>query len=164
MVIQCIDVLFLCETNCATSLMAEALLNRRSDGRIRAFSAGNRPGAVLLPEARAALAQRAIPIDGLAPKPWQIFGLPDGPRPHIVVDLATLTWIEPDCARLAQVLTLRWPLRDPALVDRHAERLQVTEAVFGALSERISSELMRRIDGVRHALDSGAPPSLARRA
>lgn len=151
-IMRSVDVLFLCETNSATSLMAEALLNLKADGQVRAFSAGSRPAAAILPEASQALGQRAIATDGLEPKSWSIFALPGGPRPHIVVDLATVTWTEPECARLAEVLTLRWPLRDPALVERRIERRQVTEAVFGVLAERISGELMRRIEGVRQSL------------
>ena len=87
---QVVDVLFLCETNSATSLMAEALLNQRGDRFVRAFSAGSRPAAAMLPEARATLSQRAIPTDGLEPKSWTMFGMPGGVRPHLVVDLATL--------------------------------------------------------------------------
>ncbi len=156
---QTVDVLFLCETNSATSLMAEALLNQRGDTRIRAFSAGSRPAAALLPEAEQALSQRAIPTDGLEPKSWTIFALPGGLRPHIVVDLATVTWTEPDCAALAEYATLRWPLRDPALVERKADRRAVTETVLNALQTRIEGELMRRIDGVRQTIDGEQSPA-----
>lgn len=154
---QTVDVLFLCETNSATSLMAEALLNQRGDTRVRAFSAGSRPGAGLLPEAAAALAQCAIPTDGLEPKSWTIFALPGGLRPHIVVDLATVTWTEPDCAALAEYATLRWPVRDPALIERKADRRAVAETVLNALQARISGELMRRIDSVRQTIDAENP-------
>ncbi|WP_237152626.1 arsenate reductase/protein-tyrosine-phosphatase family protein [Oryzibacter oryziterrae] len=153
-VMQTVDILFLCETNSATSLMAEALVNQRSDGSYRAFSAGSRPAAVILPEARMALQQRAIPTDGLEPKSWTIFNLPGGLKPHIVVDLATVTWTEPECAKLAEYATLRWPLRDPALVERKGERRQITEAVLGALITRINGELVRRVEGARHSMAS----------
>lgn len=156
---QTVDVLFLCETNSATSLMAEALLNHRGDTRVRAFSAGSRPAAALLAEAEHALSQRAIPTDGLEPKSWTIFALPGGLRPHIVVDLATVTWTEPDCAALAEYATLRWPLRDPALVERRADRRIVAETVLNALQTRIDGELMRRIDGVRQTIDGQNPPA-----
>jgi arsenate reductase (thioredoxin) len=156
---QTVDVLFLCETNSAASLMAEALLNHRGDTRIRAFSAGSRPAASLLPEAEQALGQRAIPTDGLEPKSWTIFALPGGLRPHIVVDLATVTWTEPDCAALAEYMTLRWPLRDPALVDRKAERRGVADTVLNALQTRIDGELMRRIESVRQAMNGENPPA-----
>jgi arsenate reductase (thioredoxin) len=151
-VMQTVDILFLCETNSATSLMAEALVNQRADGSYRAFSAGSRPAGMILPEARMALNQRAIPTDGLEPKSWTIFNLPGGLRPHIVVDLATVTWTEPECTKLAEYATLRWPLRDPALVERKGERRQITEAVLGALITRINGELLRRIEGARQAI------------
>lgn len=157
---QVVDVLFLCETNSATSLMAEALLNQRGDARVRAFSAGSRPAAAMLAEARATLCQRAIPTDGLEPKSWSIFTLPGGLRPHLVVDLATVTWTEPECAKLAEYATLRWPLRDPGLVDKRTERRTVTEAVYGALSDRIQGELMRRIEAVRQMMGSDDPRSM----
>lgn len=157
---QVVDVLFLCETNSATSLMAEALLNKRGDSRVRAFSAGSRPATAMLAEARMALSQRAISTAGLEPKSWTFFSLPGGIRPHIVVDLATVTWTEPECAKLAEYVTLRWPLRDPALVERRADRRAVTEAVLGALSDRIQSELMRRIDSVRQMIASDHPQSM----
>lgn len=150
---QTVDVLFLCETNAATSLMAEALLNQRGDTRVRAFSAGSRPATAMLVEAKQVLAQRAVATDGLEPKSWTIFALPGGLRPHIVVDLATVTWTEPDCARLAEYATLRWPLRDPALVERKADRRLVAETVANSLAPRIAGELMRRIEGVRQAMN-----------
>ena len=157
---QVVDVLFLCETNSATSLMAEALLNQRGDRFVRAFSAGSRPASAMLPEARATLSQRAIPTDGLEPKSWTMFGMPGGVRPHLVVDLATVTWTDPESAKLAEYATLRWPLRDPALVERRAERRTVTEAVFGALTDRIQSELTRRIEAVRQLMANNTPQSM----
>lgn len=66
---QTVDVLFLCETNSATSLMAEALLNQRGDIRVRAFSAGNRPAAALLPEAGRRSANGQSPPTASSPSP-----------------------------------------------------------------------------------------------
>lgn len=137
-----IDVLFLCETNAATSLMAEAVINGRNDHRIRAFSAGRTPGLRLLDEAREALRRRAISTDGLEPKAWTIFSLPGAPRPDLVIDLATVTWTSPDVRSLVEGPVIRWPLRDAALVDSRRERRAVAEAVFEALATRIQDELM----------------------
>lgn len=146
-----IDVLFLCETNAATSLMAEAIVNHRGDPRIRAFSAGRVPAERPLSEALSALAARAIPVDALEPKAWSIFALPGARRPDLVVDLATVTWTDSDIAGLCAQPVLRWPLRDPSLVESRAERRPVTEAVLQSLIGRIESELMRR---------AGLPPVL----
>lgn len=137
-----IDVLFLCETNAATSLMAEAVVNHRNDLRIRAFSAGRTPGGRLLDEARDALRARAIATEGLEPKAWTIFSLPGAPRADLVIDLATVTWTSPEVRSLANGPVMRWPLRDAALVDSRRERRAVAEAVFEALTARIQDELM----------------------
>lgn len=137
-----IDILFLCETNAATSLMAEALVNHRNDLRVRAFSAGRAPGAALLPEARMALAAAAVPTDGLEPKSWSIFALPGCPRPDVLVDLATVTWTSPEVKQLCDGPVIRWPLRDAALVEARRERRSVADAVFQALRARIEADLM----------------------
>lgn len=136
-----IDVLFLCETNAAVSLMAEAWVMHLGDPRLRAFSAGRTPAAALLPEARAVLAERAVATDGLEPKALSIFTLPGAPRPDLVVDLATVTWTDPEIAAMAGGAVLRWPLRDPALVERR-ERRAVADAVFRQLRSRIEGELV----------------------
>lgn len=139
-----IDVLFLCETNAATSAMAEAILNAKADLRIRAFSAGRDPAARLLPEAVAALAARAIPTDGLEPKSCSIFAFPGAPRPDLIVDLATVTWTNPEFVQLSGGAILRWPLRDPALIAHPRERRTVAEAVLDVLVNRIDEELVGR--------------------
>jgi len=142
---QSFDVLFLCETNAAVSLMAEALVNHRADPRIRAFSAGRNPAPRMLEEARAALAAAAVPADGLEPKAWTIFSLPGARRPDVVVDLATVTWTGPGVSAFPDVPVLRWPLRDPALATDRRERRGLAEVVRDALSGRIADELAARL-------------------
>jgi arsenate reductase len=143
-----IDVLFLCETNAATSLMAEAIVNHRNGLRFRAFSAGRNPAAAILAETIAVLGARAIPTDSLEPKSWSIFTLPGAPQPDLVIDLATVTWTDGDLPMLSGARTLRWPLRDPALVENRRERRPVAEAVLDALIGRIDDELTRRIAAI----------------
>lgn len=61
-------VLFLCTGNSARSQMAEALLNRKGQGRFHAESAGSRPAARVNPYAIQALADIGIPWDGHMPR------------------------------------------------------------------------------------------------
>jgi arsenate reductase len=152
-----IDVLFLCETNAAVSLMAEAVVNHRGDPRIRAFSAGRTPADAMLPEARAALAAAALPADGLVPKSWAIFTLPGARRPDLVVDLATVTWTDPDLQKLTDAAILRWPLRDPALAESRRERRHLAEQVRDVLMSRIDGEILGR---VAFPLVPGAAPAM----
>jgi arsenate reductase (thioredoxin) len=147
-----IDVLFLCETNAATSLIAEALVNHRDDPRFRAFSAGRMPARTVLPEAREALVARGIDAEALAPKPWSIFALPGARRPDLVVDLAAVTWTLTDTTgfvedadihrgwRLSKGL-VHWPLRDPSLIAGRAERRAVAEKVLENLEDRLTEQL-----------------------
>jgi arsenate reductase len=141
-----IDVLFLCETNAAASLMAEALVNHRASAQFRAFSAGRVPARSLLAEARRVLEAEAIPVDALEPKAWSIFALPGGRRPDLIVDLATVSWTTPELVEIAGGAVLRWPLRDPALQERPMERFAVAREVFAQLASRIESRLLTRLD------------------
>lgn len=78
-------------------------------------------------------------------------------RPHIVVDLATVTWTEPDYAAWPNMRRCagRCAIR---LVERKASRA-VTETVLNALETRISGELLRRIEAsVRRSMARTRPP------
>ncbi len=148
-----IDVLFLCESNAALSLIAEALVNDREDPRLRAFSAGRAPAGQMLPEAREALAAFSLSSDGLEPKAWTIFALPGSRRPDVVVDLATVSWTDPRVADLADAPILRWPLRDPALARTRRERRDLADLVVRELGARIGDDLLARM---------APPPSFGR--
>ena len=70
--------LFLCTGNSARSQMAEAIVNRKAQGRIVAESAGSRPAARINPLAIETLQEYGIewaghpprPVDGLEREPW----------------------------------------------------------------------------------------------
>jgi arsenate reductase len=71
-------VLFVCTGNSARSQMAEALLNAKGQGRVRAESAGSRPAARVNPLALDTLREFGVPapghaprgLDGLEHEPW----------------------------------------------------------------------------------------------
>jgi arsenate reductase len=80
-------VLFVCADNAAASLMAEAYLGAVGSDRARPFSAGLTPAARPDPRALRALAAAGLPTDGLAPKPLEVFALPEAPHPDVLVAL-----------------------------------------------------------------------------
>ncbi|TYC79957.1 ArsR family transcriptional regulator [Stappia sp. BW2] len=81
-------VLFVCPDNSLLSPLAEAYLNFRAGGLMRAFSAGVAPSQSLSRHVRRLLSARGIDADGLAPKPVGVFLMPHAEIPDRVVYLA----------------------------------------------------------------------------
>src|SRR5678816_3647062 len=73
------NVLFLCTGNSARSIMAEALLNFRGEGRFHAFSAGSHPKGEVHPLALETLRRHGIPVGKVRSKSWNEFEAPEAP-------------------------------------------------------------------------------------
>jgi arsenate reductase (thioredoxin) len=84
---RALNVLFVCERNSVRSIMAEALLNRFSEGRFRAFSAGIAPAADVHPLAVEMLKESGIAVANLMPKSVREFALPSAPRMDFVISM-----------------------------------------------------------------------------
>jgi protein-tyrosine-phosphatase/DNA-binding transcriptional ArsR family regulator len=104
-----VRVLFLCTGNSSRSQMAEALLRRRSGGRVETFSAGSRPKPIH-PHAAAAMAERGIDLSAARPKHLDEF---TGQR---------FDWVITLCDRVREVCpefpgspaAVHWSIPDPA--------------------------------------------------
>ncbi|MGA9059285.1 MAG: arsenate reductase ArsC [Terriglobia bacterium] len=59
-----LKVLFVCYGNSCRSQMAEALVNHRGAGKVRAFSAGSRPLGVISQGTHEVLREKGITLDG----------------------------------------------------------------------------------------------------
>lgn len=137
-------VLFVCPDNTLLGPLAEAYLNGRANGLVRAFSAGDRPGPCLHSAVGKLLSAHGIPDDGLEPKSLDVFLMPHAPVPDRVISLSGMS---PGITRLQAGL--------PA--DFHT--WTITGAAPYPVSLAAAAEYFRRI---RLAIDQVLEPSASR--
>jgi arsenate reductase len=94
------NVLFVCEDNCALSIMAESILRAVAANRFGAFSAGCASSDAIDPEVLDFLDGHRMPIDGLRVKTLREFRAPSAPKMDFVITL---------CDAAARVDFSEWP-------------------------------------------------------
>jgi arsenate reductase len=130
-------VLFVCARNAGPSPMAEAYLNEIGAPQLRAFSAGLEPDVRVDAPALLTLQAAGLPVDGLAPKPLEVFAMPHAPRPDVVVTLAPRQLATPAPAWWPPKRHFIWSMADPGPTAGRAAFTQL----FVALTERIDQAL-----------------------
>ncbi len=135
------NVLVLCTGNSARSILGEMLFNHLGKGRIKAYSAGSKPGGVVNPVALETLAKHGVPHDGARSKSWDEFAVPSAP---------TLDFIFTVCGNAAQEIcpiwpghptTAHWGIPDPAHVEPMEARREAFEEAYQSLKNRIEGFL-----------------------
>jgi len=132
------NLLFLCTCNSARSIMAEALVNERGKGRLRAYSAGVKPGGEINPLTLKTLELAHLPTEGLRSKSWNEFSAPGAPRMDFVI-----TVCENAAGAICPVwpghpTTAHWAVPDPACATGgEAERLAAFADVFKQINRRV---------------------------
>jgi arsenate reductase len=108
------NVLFLCTGNSARSIMAEAILNRLSAGKFRAYSAGSQPKGEVHPESIRLLRSLGYDGSGFRSKSWDEFAEVGGPEFDFVFTVCDNAATEACPVWPGQPMTAHWGIPDPA--------------------------------------------------
>lgn len=132
------NVLFLCTGNSARSILAEALLTHRGQGRFKVFSAGSHPKGEVNPFAIQTLREMGVPTEGYRSKSWDEFAAPGAPQLDFVFTVCDSAAGETCPIWPGQPMTAHWGIEDPAAVEGgDVEKLRAFSTAFRYLRNRI---------------------------
>ena len=130
-------VLILCTGNSARSILAEALINHHSDGRVRGHSAGSQPRAAPHPLALDALRDAGIATDGLHSKPWDVFTGKDAAPLDLVITVCDAAAGESCPLFPGRATRAHWGMPDPPAAGDTIAQQRCFAQVRDALRARI---------------------------
>jgi len=151
------NVLFVCEDNCALSIMAEAILRSVAPSRFNAFSAGCVPTGALNAEALALLERHHIAGDNLAPKSLHAFRTSAHARVDFIITLSDVAAHEDFCGWPGDPFVAHWTMEDAGTAEAPAalrgsfwtlmRRIKVlTSLPHGNLSRRVLERRALRLE------------------
>ncbi len=134
------NVLFLCTSNAARSIMAEAIMNDISinKGLFKAYSAGSNSSGTIHAMALAELRNRNLPTNGLSSKSWNEFINASAPELDFVITVGEDVVGETSPAWPGQPMMTDWRISDPAAVEgRDVDKKRAFVDAFRQLRNRI---------------------------
>jgi len=143
------NVLFLCTSNSARSILAEAILNQKGRPRFTAFSAGSHPAGQVRPEALRQLQTAHVPTAGLRSKSWDEFAGPGAPALDFVFTVCDNAAAEVCPLWPGQPVTAHWGVPDPAAARGSADQVErAFRDAFFLLDRRIGLFLSLPLSGL----------------
>ena len=150
------NVLVLCTGNSARSILGEMLFNYLGKGRIKAWSAGSKPGGQVNPLALETLAKHGVPCEGARSKSWDEFAPPGAPKFDFIFTVCGNAAVETCPVWPGHPTTAHWGIPDPAHVEPLEARREAFEEAYQSLTKRIEAFLAL-------PLESMTPQEAARR-
>ncbi|WP_250462146.1 arsenate reductase ArsC [Microbulbifer litoralis] len=125
--------LFICTHNRCRSVLAEAITNHLSAGKVRAYSAGSQPAGEVHPQTIHHLQTRGIPTDGLSSKSWHEL---EGLCPDAVITVCDSAAGESCPLWLGDSVKVHWGLPDPSKLQGPE-----VEAAFFSVMDNIEARI-----------------------
>jgi arsenate reductase len=144
------NVLFLCTSNAARSIMAEAQLNALGHGAFKAYSAGSVPSGAVDPLTIDFLQKAGLPTEGLRSKSWDEFALPGAPVIDYVITLCDDAAGETPPVWPGHPVSAHWGVTDPLAAgrseDEHRQAIKNAAATLHKRIELFTSLPIRTLD------------------
>ncbi|EBA10886.1 arsenate reductase ArsC [Roseobacter sp. CCS2] len=133
------NILVLCTGNSARSILLETILNHRSDGRIKAWSAGSKPAGQVHVQSLRLLADKGFPTSGLTSQSWDDFAKPDAPAMYAVITVCGSAAGETCPYWPGTPLRAHWGVEDPAAAapDDQPAAFAETYAILSAKADAL---------------------------
>lgn len=154
------NILFLSRRNSARGLLAEAVVNRKSDGRFRAFSAGVEPETQIDPVALDILRMSGYETDGLHPKHWKEFAGPNAVPLDFVFRLSDHEASEGAPLLPGSPVSADWHYPDPeAFYGEEWERRKALSEILAALERQFSAFSQLPVEALQEKSLRSDPPA-----
>jgi len=131
------NVLFLCESNSITSILAEAILRSRGGKDFKSFSAGTRPAGEVNPLARDLLKTSGMWHEGLRSKGSDQFVALDAPPMDYVITVGERPPAGLPHAWPGSPQVIHWRITDPTIDRKPIENERSLRKAVGELETRI---------------------------
>lgn len=129
-----LKLLFICTHNRCRSILAEAITNSISNGKIVARSAGSSPQGQVHPLSLHYLNQHKFPVDGLSSQSWNEF---ESFAPDAILTLCDSAAQEPCPVWFGHSVQVHWGLKDPSKEHESTRQEQAFGHTISVIEQRI---------------------------